>query len=382
MLDAMTLDQIRTFVTVADSGSFRSGAARLLRVQSAVSHAIANLEAELELQLFDRSGYRPVLTPEGEALLAHARDILLRADAMRARARALGAGVELELALVVDTLFPIESVARAVAAASAEFPSTCFRVDVQALGGPIAALEDRRCALAIIVGEDFRNPRLSLEAIGSVQQVAVVCATHPLAAREERERLGIADLANHLQIVLTDPTPLSEGRSFGVLSPLHLPGQHSGCQAGADTRGPRLGATADMAGAERSGFGPPGARPHSRPRAQQRGAVRSLPGAPPGRAAGPCCPGIPSRTPRTLTQLNLSLMPRAVIQSERCSRSSTDHISCRWPCCVMVRPAWRFGLAYIAPITTVRMSSANCLTRASLVSQEHMKRAPPTPMKV
>jgi len=109
MLDAMTLDQIRTFVTVADSGSFRSGAARLLRVQSAVSHAIANLEAELELQLFDRSGYRPVLTPEGEALLAHARDILLRADAMRARARALGAGVELELALVVDTLFPIES---------------------------------------------------------------------------------------------------------------------------------------------------------------------------------------------------------------------------------------------------------------------------------
>ncbi|MBW8318723.1 MAG: aldose 1-epimerase family protein, partial [Rhizobium sp.] len=30
---------------------------------------------------------------------------------------------------------------------------------------------------------------LELEAIGSVQQVAVVCATHPLAAREERERL-------------------------------------------------------------------------------------------------------------------------------------------------------------------------------------------------
>src|SRR5690606_10345865 len=106
MLDALTLDQIRTFVTVADSGSFRSGAARLLRVQSAISHAIANLEAELGLQLFDRSGYRPVLTPEGQALLANARDILLRADAMRARARALGAGVELGLSLVADTLFP------------------------------------------------------------------------------------------------------------------------------------------------------------------------------------------------------------------------------------------------------------------------------------
>src|SRR5690606_8054178 len=131
-----------TFVTVADSGSFRAGAARLLRVQSAISHAIANLESELGLQLFDRSGYRPVLTPQGEALLAHARDILLRADAMRARARALGAGVELELALVVDTLFPLESVAQALTQTSIEFPSTSFRLESQALGGPIAALDE------------------------------------------------------------------------------------------------------------------------------------------------------------------------------------------------------------------------------------------------
>jgi len=219
MLDGMTLDQIRTFVTVADSGSFRSGAARLLRVQSAISHAIANLETELGLQLFDRSGYRPVLTQEGQALLAHARDILLRADAMRARARALGAGVELELTLVVDTLFPIESVALAITRASVEFPSTSFRLESQALGGPIAALDERRCALAIIVGEDFRNPRLALEAIGSIAQIAVVRSDHPLAELGSSVPIGVPDLAGHLQIVLADPTPLSEGRSFGVLSP-------------------------------------------------------------------------------------------------------------------------------------------------------------------
>jgi len=219
MLDGMTLDQIRTFVTVADSGSFRSGAARLLRVQSAISHAIANLETELGLQLFDRSGSRPVLTQEGQALLAHARDILLRADAMRARARALGAGVELELTLVVDTLFPIESVALAITRASVGFPSTSFRLESQALGGPIAALDERRCTLAIIVGEDFRNPRLALEAIGSIAQIAVVRSDHPLAELGSRAPLGVPDLAGHLQIVLADPTPLSEGRSFGVLSP-------------------------------------------------------------------------------------------------------------------------------------------------------------------
>ncbi len=47
MLDNLTLDQIRVFVAIADSGSFRAAATRLARVQSAVSHAIANLEAEL-----------------------------------------------------------------------------------------------------------------------------------------------------------------------------------------------------------------------------------------------------------------------------------------------------------------------------------------------
>ncbi|MCQ4297559.1 LysR family transcriptional regulator [Pseudomonas stutzeri] len=219
MLDGMTLDQIRTFVTVAESGSFRSGAARLLRVQSAISHAIANLESELGLQLFDRSGYRPVLTPEGQALLAHARDILLRADAMRARARALGAGVELELALVVDTLFPIESVAQAITRISLEFPSTSFRLGSQPLGGPIAALDEKRCTLAIIVGEDFRNPRVALEAIGSIRQIAVVSSDHPLAELGSRAPLGLPDLAGYQQVVLIDPTSLSEGRSFGVLFP-------------------------------------------------------------------------------------------------------------------------------------------------------------------
>lgn len=106
MIDALTLDQMRSFVAVVDSGSFRAAAARLSRVQSGVSVAIANLETQLGVLLFDRSGHRPVLTAEGQALLANARDILLRVDAMRARARGMGEGVELELAISVDTLFP------------------------------------------------------------------------------------------------------------------------------------------------------------------------------------------------------------------------------------------------------------------------------------
>ncbi|MBB4038829.1 DNA-binding transcriptional LysR family regulator [Microvirga flocculans] len=219
MLDGLTLDQVRTFVTVVESGSFRSGAQRLSRVQSAVSNAVANLEAELGVALFDRSRHRPVLTPEGQALLANARDILLRVDAMRARARGLNKGIELELSLTVDTLFPIAAVGAALTEVRAAYPSVSIRLAIEPLGGPVTALIEKRSTLAILVGEDFRNPRIALEAIFPIEQVAVVSAKHPLAMKNGVETVSLPDLADHLQIVLSDPTPLSEGRDFGVLSP-------------------------------------------------------------------------------------------------------------------------------------------------------------------
>jgi DNA-binding transcriptional LysR family regulator len=220
MLDALTLDQLRVFVAVAETGSFRAGAARLARVQSAVSQAIAHLEAELEVRLFDRTGYRPTLTAEGQALLADARTILLRVDFMRARARGLGQGIELRLAIVVDTLFPAATLGAALADLRTIHPSLAVRVSVAPLGGPLTALRERRCTLGILVGEAFRDPRVELEALAPVTIITVAAAGHPLAARA-RDGLPIdaATLTDHLQIVLEDPTPLSQGRDFDVLSP-------------------------------------------------------------------------------------------------------------------------------------------------------------------
>lgn len=219
MLDVLTLDQLRVFVTVAESGSFRSGAERLSRVQSAISHAIANLEAELGVALFDRSGHRPVLTAEGQALLANARDILLRIDVMRARARSLGEGVELELSLTVDTLFPLAVVGVALSEVRVAYPDVSIRLAVEPLGGPPTALIEKRSTLSVLVGENFRDRRIALEAICAVKQVAVVSSSHPLGLWRKSEAIGLPDLADHLQIVLTDPSPLSDGRNFGVLSP-------------------------------------------------------------------------------------------------------------------------------------------------------------------
>ena len=63
MLDGISLDQLTTFVTAAEAGSFSAAGRKLGRAQSVVSQNLANLEAQLGLQLFDRSGRYPALTP-------------------------------------------------------------------------------------------------------------------------------------------------------------------------------------------------------------------------------------------------------------------------------------------------------------------------------
>src|SRR3954468_2150172 len=179
MLDRLTLDQIRIFVAVAEAGSFRAGAARLSRAQSAVSHAIGNLEAEFGVTLFDRVSRRPALTPAGQALLADARAVLLKVDFMRARARGLGEGVELTLSLTVDTWFPIAIVGAALGDLHEAYPAVGVHLATAPLGGPIEALRQRRCTRAVTVSEDFRDPQIELEALSTISVIAVAATTHP-----------------------------------------------------------------------------------------------------------------------------------------------------------------------------------------------------------
>jgi DNA-binding transcriptional LysR family regulator len=218
-LDALTLDQMCTFVAVAEAGSFRAAAARLSRVQSAVSHAIANLEVQLGVTLFDRSARRPKLTPEGQALLADARAVLLKVDTMRARARGLGEGLELRLAIALDPQFPLGLAAAALKDLHDTYPSVSVAMWAAPLGAAIVALREGQCTLAITAA-DIPDPRIELESLLFVPRAAVAAARHPLATRS---RSGVpvtaAEMADHLQIVVPDPSPLTEGRDFGVLSP-------------------------------------------------------------------------------------------------------------------------------------------------------------------
>jgi DNA-binding transcriptional LysR family regulator len=219
MLDALTLDQMRTFAAVVRAGSFRGGAEALHRVQSAVSFSIAALEEQLGVSLFDRSGYRPVLTPAGHALLEDVRAVLARVDALKARARELERGVELKLSIAIDTLFPIDLVAVALQRMHARFPEVAVRIEYTSLGGTTEALRSGRCVAAVAVPDGIEED-IARQFLVRLSTVAVVASSHPLA-RLARRRGAALDQAivEHLQVVVEDPSGLTAGRDFGVISP-------------------------------------------------------------------------------------------------------------------------------------------------------------------
>ncbi len=82
----------RQFVAVAEELHFGRAALRLHMTQPPVTQAIAQLEKALGVVLFDRTRRRVALTPAGEALLPDVRELLARAQALPARARAAAAG--------------------------------------------------------------------------------------------------------------------------------------------------------------------------------------------------------------------------------------------------------------------------------------------------
>ncbi|MFB9242123.1 LysR family transcriptional regulator [Massilia antarctica] len=216
MLDGMSMDQLRTFIAAADEGSFSAAGRKLRRAQSVVSTTLANLELQVGFALFERTGRYPRLTEAGRAMLELARTAAHGMDEFKAKARSLAEGLEPELAVAVDVMYPIANLTAAVQAFHAAFPSTPLRLYVEALGAVLQPLLDGNCRVAVIGSLPEIPAGCASEFLLSVAAVTVVAPTHPLAALQSMVPRSAA--AEHIQLVLTDRSSLTAGRNFGVVS--------------------------------------------------------------------------------------------------------------------------------------------------------------------
>lgn len=211
-----TLDQLQVFLAVVAEGSFSAAARRLRRATSVISYTIANLEAQLGLQLFDRTSTKtPKLTEAGQAVLADSRGIAHAIDDLLAKARGLQAGLEAEVVLVVDVMAPMRRLVQVFDAFRTTFPTVTLRLYVEAMGAVAQSVLSGQADLGVSGPLAAELEGLERRQMGSVRLVPVAVPTHPLAAYQETVPMTVA--AKQLQLVLTDRSPLTQGREFAVI---------------------------------------------------------------------------------------------------------------------------------------------------------------------
>jgi len=216
MLDAVSLDQLRTFIAAVDEGSFSAASRKLLRAQSVVSETISNLEEQIGVQLFDRSGRYPKLTSAGSVLLGDARSIITNVDMLKARAKGMSAGLEPELSVVIDVFYPIDAVTQVATEFRQKYPGVALRIYVEALGGAVKPVLEGQCSVGVVGSLPVIPDTLTFERLPGIAFLMVAARDHALTSY--RGKIPKDVLGKHTQIVLTDRSELSSGREFGVMS--------------------------------------------------------------------------------------------------------------------------------------------------------------------
>ncbi len=210
----MTLEQLRVLCAIVDQGGFRAAAETLYRSQSAVSIAIRNLEKELELKLFLRDQYRPVLTDEGRSLYEKARTVLSHANEFSVLAQHFSMGEEPELRLAMSAIAPVERIMDVLNQVTEQAPATKLTLLVENLNGTMERLDDGDVDIAITESLDDQGGYEYI-AISQVEFVSVISPKFPFDGKAAK--LSERDMEDSPQIIVRDTSRHAEKRTVGVL---------------------------------------------------------------------------------------------------------------------------------------------------------------------
>lgn len=176
--------QIRAFVAVARRGSFTHGAKDVFLTQSAVSHAIKSMEADLSCHLFRRVGKHAVLTEAGDRLLRHCEEILQKMREARADLRQLPESGRVSLRIGAAMTVCQHIVPGVLRSLQEQFPQSGLRIETGDNPQLLAQLLAGRVDLAIMVEPD-RRPDLAFEPVFSDELHFLLPRSHPWASLDE-----------------------------------------------------------------------------------------------------------------------------------------------------------------------------------------------------
>lgn len=183
----MTTEQLRYFITVAESGSFSETAAQLNISQSSVTKQLQSLERELGVILFDRSHRSVCLSDAGKKLAPALRDILIRQEAVLQDAK--GYSLRQQNMVRIAALpfigqYHLADVLKQFESQTPEAQLIIHEVEEPAL---LEALEKNTCDLALTRQELLPADTYETSHLISDRLVLIVGKNHPLSQFHEVE---------------------------------------------------------------------------------------------------------------------------------------------------------------------------------------------------
>ncbi len=195
----MDYDQLNTFITLADKGSFSLSAEKLNITQPAVSKRIALLEAQLNCRLFDRVGKTNKLTAAGELTLVRAKKILNESKELRHDIENLTDAVSGKLVISTSHHIGLHRLPPILRTFVGLYPDV--ELDMRFTDSEIAYYDvlhgDTSLAIATLPSQ-IDNKNIQIYSLWLDKLVLVCAKNHPLA---KLKKLSAVDLEAHNAIL-------------------------------------------------------------------------------------------------------------------------------------------------------------------------------------
>ncbi len=195
---AYSLEQLQIFAAIAKAGSFSEAARQLGRTQSSVSTAIANLEADWNVLLFDRSSKVPVMTESGRRLLREANDVIESCLLLDGHAESLGRDNESRITLAIEV--PYNVLMPPLLAFAQQYPFIDLDIRNSLDGNVSAQVNEQSVQLGVAFSQPQYERSIGFVQMGKLVMSHVVSRDHPLA---KPERVSFAQLRKHRRLAFS-----------------------------------------------------------------------------------------------------------------------------------------------------------------------------------
>lgn len=175
-------EALQAFVEAAALGSFSAAARKLRKSQSTISTAIANLEADLALTLFDRQGRQPVLTAAGRKVLSQVQEILAASERLDALSIRLAGNVEPRLTIVFSDTYQPKHHDRMMMSFEQRYQDIELECMIAEDGDVLDLLQSGRAHLGMVETQKNYPPDIAFARLPNQTEMGLfVARQHPLA---------------------------------------------------------------------------------------------------------------------------------------------------------------------------------------------------------